>query len=172
MPTSLYLLSDHQQGDPKLSRRPRRSTGLHLTCFGHFSGQVEHYLNKKECLQSMNCLALLWNDRKLSPHHCKEGDFSDKKFFSFQSTASSLLPHWLPALLMQQLHSSSLSRFSKSPWIEESRPQLFFNFGSNSLFGHFWVNFGPKNVPKMHISNSGGPIYTQIKIIGSALFNF
>ena len=128
----LYLLSNHQQGDPKFSRRPRKSTGLHLICFGHFSGQVEHYLNKKECLQSMNCLALLWNDRKLSPHHCKEGDFSNKKFFSFQSTASSLLPHWLPALLMQQLHSSSLSRFSKSPWIEESRPQLFFN-----------VNFGP-----------------------------
>ena len=110
---SLYLLSNHQQGDPKFSRRPRKSTGLHLTCFGHFSGQVEHYLNKKECLQSMNCLALLWSDRKLSPHHCKEGDFSDKKFFSFQNIASSLLPHWLPALLMQQLHSSSLWSLSK-----------------------------------------------------------
>ena len=85
VPTSLYLLSNYQQGDPKFSRRPRKSTGLHLICFGHFSGQVEHYLNKKECLQSMNCLALLWNDRKLSPHHCKEGDFSDKKSSLFRA---------------------------------------------------------------------------------------
>ena len=59
---SLYLLSNHQQGDPKFSRRPRKSTGLHLTCFGHFSGQVDHYLNKKEYL-SINCLNLLWNDQ-------------------------------------------------------------------------------------------------------------